>query len=251
MFTAVGTLSTFTRFNFFVWFTLAFQAGLINAGGVLAGQRFVSHITGSITQFSVELALIHFNTAWVAAMVPISFFIGILYSGYMIDQKIQKNQKPLYHFVFFSIALFLSVVALLGEANFMGTFGHLGSKKEEFILVSLLSFICGMQNATVTTASGAVVRTTHLTGLFTDLGIGIIRLLTLNFTNHESKKKHEILAFKFRVGLIGFFSLGVYLGAYAFERLAYLGFFIPSLISLLLYFIAKFKFKLYRSVLTK
>lgn len=246
MFTAVGTLSTFTRFNFFVWFTLAFQAGLINAGGFLAGERYVSHITGSITQFNVELALIHFNTAWVAIMVPISFFIGILYSGYMIDQKIQKNQKPLYHFVFFSIALFLLIVSVLGYLDMIGPFGQLGDSRAEFILVSLLSFICGMQNATVTTASGAVVRTTHLTGLFTDLGIGMIRLLCLDYSEHTHKKQHEVLALKFRIGLIGFFGLGAYLGAYLFQKLHYLGFLIPCTLSILLYFTAKIKFKFLR-----
>ena len=48
----------------------------------------------------------------------------------------------------------------------------------------LASAACGLQNALATTYSGAIVRTTHVTGIFTDLGImlgAIFRGQTLDY----------------------------------------------------------------------
>ena len=74
-----STLSDFsidTRRNRVIWFTLAFQAGWINAGGFLACHRFVSHVTGFATQFGVDIAEFRWTDATGMLTVPLFFFNG-------------------------------------------------------------------------------------------------------------------------------------------------------------------------------
>jgi uncharacterized membrane protein YoaK (UPF0700 family) len=89
--------------------------------------------------------------------------------------------------------------------------------------------VCGMQNGTITSVSKSVIRTTHLTGVTTDLGIGIIRFLYRN--KLQSQSDEETKANFMRVGIIFFFGLGSALGAFAFDKLGYLGFVIPLITS--------------------
>ena len=74
------------------------------------------------------------------------------------------------------------------------------------------------------------MRTTHLTGITTDLGIGLIRLWTDR--HHLSKRDdREFFATQFRLGIIGSFILGSIMGAFLFQELKFLGFLIPFIIS--------------------
>lgn len=63
----------------------------------------------------------------------------------------------------------------------------------------------GLQNSFVTTISNAVVRTTHLTGLFTDLGIDLSQLF---FFKSEARKRKLIESIKLRLTIISFFFFG-------------------------------------------
>jgi uncharacterized membrane protein YoaK (UPF0700 family) len=96
-----------------------------------------------------------------------------------------------------------------------------------------------------TSVSNSVIRTTHLTGVTTDLGIGLVRLL------HRDPKDlkgfdDETHANLMRVGIILFFCLGSVFGGFVFKRLEYLGFFVPALTSGILFLIM-----FYFQVLTK
>ena len=51
----------------------------------------------------------------------------------------------------------------------------------------VLCYIMGLQNAVITKISNAEIRTTHITGLVTDLGIEIGKMLYLNRLPGEKK----------------------------------------------------------------
>ena len=73
----------------------------------------------------------------------------------------------------------------------------------------------GMQNSLVTTISNAVIRTTHLTGLFTDLGIEISQL----FFQKISEKREKIIAsIKLRLSIITFFFLGGLIAGIVYDK---------------------------------
>ena len=81
----------------------------------------------------------------------------------------------------------------------------------------------------ITTVSKAMIRTTHLTGITTDLGIGIVRVLNrkkLNYPMHDEFRSNLV-----RIGIIFFFGLGSAVGGFAFSHWGYKGFILPLVIT--------------------
>ena len=74
----------------------------------------------------------------------------------------------------------------------------------------------GLQNSFVTKISNAVVRTTHLTGLFTDLGIDISHLMSPKSYPNRIKLKANI---KLRLYIISFFFVGGIVGGFFYSTL--------------------------------
>ena len=109
--------------------------------------------------------------------------------------------------------------------------------KHDFLLLACLCGACGLQNGAITLASGATIRTTHLTGLTTDLGLGLVKVNFHKLTNEQrNKERKENLL---RIGAISAFFLGSVVGAIVFIRFKYAGFFLPMAISIYFAFIAK------------
>lgn len=224
---------------------LSFQAGWINTGGFLACHRFVTHTTGFATMFGVELVSRNIATAIGMLSVPLFFLCGAMISAFFIDRNLQfpsqdKNEDfegraPDFSSVFFLMMLTLAIVCAAGLLGKFGQFGEPLALTRDYILLSLLCLTSGLQNALVTTAYGGVVRTTHLTGLTTDLGIGIVRVL---FPKSEMKKNLEIKANTLRLLIIGHFILGSTLAGFLFVMVEYAGFLIPLIISTSLFFMS-------------
>ena len=152
-------------------FGLAFVAGAINAGGFLAVQQYTSHMTGIVSAMADNLALGAYDLVLVGAGGLLSFLAGAVCSTVMVHAARRRQLNSEYAF-----PLLLEALLLLG-------FGVLGARLAEMrglfvpVTVMLLCFIMGLQNAVITKLSGAVIRTTHITGVVTDIGIGIGRLL--------------------------------------------------------------------------
>lgn len=213
--------------------TMSFQAGAMNVGALMSCHRFVTHTTGLFTTFGTEIAKGSWLTAIGFFILPFFFLIGAMTSGYFIDHRIQTNQAPLY-----PVAMglsFLTLVFVLGGGHF-GLFGAFGSDLDllkHFILLVALAFTSGLINGTVTSACGAVIRITHMTGLTTDLGLGLMRVLTR--THKLNSRENEIRANINRICIIGSFCLGAGVGAVVFAQLGYLGFLVPCLLAFLLF----------------
>ncbi len=228
------TISHYKQSNVIVWMLMAFQAGVLNIGGFMACHRFVSHITGFATFFGFELTQTDFSHAVGMLIVPLFFLIGVMASAYLIDTQIRSNLKPRYYFSFGLIFLLILAVFLLGISNYLGIFGEPLIDERDYLLLFFLCTICGIQNGTITTVSKSVIRTTHLTGITTDLGIGIIRLLNSNHVSEgvENEKKANLMRF----GIISFFLLGSVCGGFTFKRFEYWGFLLPLVTSGILFF---------------
>jgi uncharacterized membrane protein YoaK (UPF0700 family) len=113
-----------------------------------------------------------------------------------------------------------------GHFGLFGEFGHEPELRQDYLLLALLCAASGLQNAVVSSASGSAVRTTHLTGLTTDLGTGLVRAFS-NRRLHES----EMRAARLRFGTIVSFTGGSFAGAASYLHLHYLGFLGPALIA--------------------
>jgi uncharacterized membrane protein YoaK (UPF0700 family) len=195
----------------------------------MACHRFVSHVTGFATFFGSEVSKGEYRNAWGMLAVPLFFLFGAMLSGVLVDLRLQLNKKPRYYITFGVMFALILAVAVGGFAGRLGTFGEPLETSQDYTLLILLCLICGIQNGTITTVSRSVVRTTHLTGITTDLGVGLIRLL--NRKKIGVRADIEKSANLMRIGIISFFGLGSIVGGFAFRSFGHGAFFIPTLTS--------------------
>lgn len=211
------------------WFLLGFNGGCINAGAFLTAGRFVTHVTGFATLFGVSLADNDAAMAVSMLSMPAFFLLGSMVAGLLIDRSIHFKRPPHYDYVMGLCALCLAVSGLGGELARFGAFGLPFLLNEKYVLLALLCMASGLQNGALTTSSGSSVRTTHMTGLTTDLGLGVARMLT--FTPHDDVYRRERVANLLRLGTVLSFIVGSEVGAILFIALGYRGFFVPAAIA--------------------
>lgn len=214
--------------NLFIWFLLAFQGGCLNTGGYLAIHRFVSHMTGFATLAGVAGAKSDWSTMFGMLLVPIFFLTGVMISSWNVERRRIRNLTPRYSLVFTFIIFNILLVSLMGTMGYLGEFGEPLSSQRDYFLLFILPFTCGLQNAVISSASGAVIRTSHLTGLTTDFGIGLVRI----WTNRKDLSKQELFANWCRFGIYVSFVGGSFVSAMLYIHFKFFGFYLPLIISL-------------------
>lgn len=232
-------LSQYNRTNLLLWLTLSFQAGFINVGGFLACHRFVTHTTGFATQFGAEFAVGHWLNAAGMLTAPLFFLSGAMISAFFVERRLSSGLEARYGLLIGAISLIMLFIAISGYEGHFGVFGEPLDIRIDYFLLALLCLASGIQNAAITSASGAVIRTTHLTGVTTDLGIGLVRVLSRK--RKDRLRDIEIQGTRIRLTLISGFVAGSTAGALLFLNLQYLGFLVPGLISGALFILGRFK----------
>lgn len=168
---------------------LAMTAGVINAVGLLgAHHQALSHLTGTVTTVGLGLGQGHYAVAGHAVAILGGFFLGCVVSGAIVQQHSLRLGRR------YGVALALESAALFLAVYFLRRGTGLGE--------CLAAFACGLQNAMVTTYSNSGMRTTHMTGMVTDLGIACGHLL----------RGIPVDWFRFRIYgvlLLGFFAGGL------------------------------------------
>lgn len=142
---------------------LAGIAGALNAAAFYAVGFFSANMTGNISILSDHLALSQWATALFYATIFLMFITGALCAGLMINEGRRRRMRRIYAFGILAEAVLL---AALGGADLWLT-DHWRVPG----VVLGLAFLMGFQNAIGTRISGARVRTTHVSGLATDIGI--------------------------------------------------------------------------------
>ena len=197
-------------------FALAFVAGGINAGGFLAVRQYTSHVTGMVSSLADNLALGEFALVVDAAVGVLAFLLGAMSCALLVNFARRRRMASEY-----ALPLMLEAVLIL-------LFGLMGARLAAFegllvpFTIVLLCFVMGLQNAVVTKLSGGVVRTTHLTGTVTDLGIELGKLL---YWNRDREAARFVRADRDRIlvlaGLLGAFLAGAGAGAFGFKLAGY------------------------------
>lgn len=197
---------------------LAFVAGAINAGGFLAVQRYTSHMTGIVSGLADDLALGNFALALGGAASLLSFVAGAACTALLVNWARRRKMYGKY------------ALALLLEAGLLLVFGLVGAnlRSLEHLLVPtavlLLCFIMGLQNAIVTKISQAEIRTTHMTGVVTDLGIELGRLFYWNRTR-AANEVHFVKANRDKLfihaTMLTLFFVGGLVGALTFKHFGF------------------------------
>jgi uncharacterized membrane protein YoaK (UPF0700 family) len=202
---------------------LCLTAGFVNAAGFLGFSALTTNVTGHAALLAEHIALRDWRDAGVIAIWMVLFLAGAFCSGLFINQ-VGKNQRFSY-----VIPILLEIVILLACAM-KGFDGHFLYPDKAF--AGSLLFAMGLQNALVSVISGSVVRTTHLTGTFTDLGIDLAQLKV------NVKDQQPLFSrIKLRLAIIFCFMLGALLGAYIFGILNFIAFLVPiSFLGLALFY---------------
>ncbi|MDC0719028.1 YoaK family protein [Nannocystis bainbridge] len=209
------------------WLLFTFAAGAVNAAALLACQTYVTHVTGTVTRLGMEV--VHLMPLLDFALVLSCFIGGAMLSGLLINGRAHQNKRPRFSvplWISFSLVLF---TAIAGHFGLLGVFGGPVIVPADFILLSILSFAMGLQNAAIATSTGLLVRTTHLTGPATDLGIHLAELM---FSKDEAlalAKRHAAL----RAGKIAAFAAGAAVTVPIAHRVEFLVFLMPASLMLL------------------
>ena len=187
--------------------SLACVAGMVNVVGYLGFEhQAVTHLTGTTSLFGAALASGDTRAALHLLGVAAAFMAGAALSGIIIqDGNVRLGRR-------YGITLTIEAILLALAVPMF--------QRHQISGALMAAMACGLQNAMATTYSGAVVRTTHLSGMFTDLGIGLghaLRGLPL-------QKRRLLLC-----GLIiACFLAGGIAGAMLFARIGYNALFVPA-----------------------
>ena len=196
---------------------MAFVAGAVNAGGFLAVGHYTSHMTGVVSAMADEAAEGDLTTVLAALAMMLSFFGGAFVCTTLISFGQRRRMRSRY------------AITLVLEAALMLVFGFMGNRLQEEVqftlpmTVMLLCFIMGLHNAVTSIISGAAVRTTHLTGTVTDIGIELSRLTYVNV--HHRHGRERIVANRQKLTLLllilaSFLGGGV-VGALGFKHIGF------------------------------
>ncbi len=186
---------------------LSFVAGVVNVTGFLAFKQLTTNVTGHFALFINDVANFEFWKGTIYFLYIFSFLFGSFISSFLIE-KFKENKK-----------LNVFVLPTLIESLILIAIGLLGVRIEMAfpdLIVCLLLFAMGLQNSFVTKISNAVVRTTHLTGLFTDLGIDISQMFFPKLHPRREKLKANI---KLRIYIILFFFAGGLIGGFLYSKI--------------------------------
>lgn len=196
--------------------TLCFVAGATNAGGFLAVGQYTSHMTGIVSTLMDNVVLGNFALA-AAALASLAAFIGgAMTTAWMVNWALRRQLHSAYGRPLLLEAALLLVFGLFGVA--IADMAYIAVPAT----VLILCYIMGLQNAVITKISHAEIRTTHLTGLLTDLGIELGKLLYVNRLDRKNKVNADRTRLKIQSTLIASFCVGALAGASGFKHFGYI-----------------------------
>jgi uncharacterized membrane protein YoaK (UPF0700 family) len=197
---------------------LALIAGAVNAGGFLAVHQYTSHMSGIVSSVADNLVLGNVLVVLAGLGSLLSFLGGAACTAIMINWARHRNMSGEYS------------LSLIAEALLLLLFGLLGAHLEDFIAITvpltvlLLCFIMGLQNAIMSKMSNSEIRTTHMTGVITDLGIELGRMVYWNRSHHRNAAGHVHARWDkvaIQVAILSMFFIGGILGAIGFKHIGF------------------------------
>ena len=204
------------QLNLRLGIVLSFVAGAANAGGFLAFGQYTSHMTGMVSAIADNLVLGQLTLVLTSVGSILAFLLGAMTTAWMVNWAHRCKLHGAFALPLLLEAILLLVFGLFGVA--------IGNISLVFIPLTIvhLCYLMGLQNALITKISHSEIRTTHVTGLLTDLGIELGKLLYVNRLPNAPR----VLADRNRLRLHGLllvsFLVGGILGALGFRYWGYI-----------------------------
>lgn len=214
---------------------LSFVAGIVNVVGFLFLGKLTTNVTGHFALFIYDVSIMEFWKGTVYFLYIFSFLTGSFISGWLIEAANHYKKHNI-----FVIPTLVESFSLFGAI----ALNHFFTDFPTNITACMLLFAMGVQNSFVTKISNSVVRTTHLTGLFTDLGIELSQWIYLRNNNLKGQLGKVKSNIKLRLFIIIFFFLGGLSGGFFFVKMEMnlKALFIPIVVLLLGLFYDDFRF---------
>lgn len=188
---------------------LAFTAGAVDVSGYLALKQFTSHVSGIVATLATDFAGEGATILLRPALVLLSFVAGAAFCAVAVNWERRRNRESL-----FAVPVLVEAVLLAMTPLFAGP-RHL------FLSLAVLAFSMGLQNAVMTKISRHEIRTTHVTGMVTDIGIELGKLFYWNRTTGRTPVLAERRRLALLSGLVVLFFAGGALSAVVFPRVGF------------------------------
>jgi uncharacterized membrane protein YoaK (UPF0700 family) len=195
---------------------LCVVAGATNAGGFLAVGQYTSHMSGILSSVADNIVLGQLQLAAAGLALLAAFISGSMTTAWIVNWSQRRGMRSAF------------ARPLVLEAALLLVFGIFGTGVNYFaslfvpMTVLLLCFIMGLQNAVITKVSHAEIRTTHVTGLLTDLGIELGKLVYINGPSYGEKVVANRAKLRIHASLVISFLGGALLGAFGFKAFGYI-----------------------------
>lgn len=223
--------------------TLAWIAGYTNILTILTCGHVTSHVSGTTSDLGRSVAEGEWSLAAFAAFLLVTFLVGAMISGFVTELGRRRGWDSIY-------VLPMTIEALLLAAFAIGVEYHDSGRIETgaglYAMTGVAAAAMGLQNATITRISSGVVRTTHVTGVLTDLGSELaqylwylrdhrraVRLNSVRALLHELRAPTTFERLVLLASVLGSFALGACLGALAFVEVPSWSMFPPVVFLLL------------------
>jgi len=184
---------------------LALVAGVLNSVGFVAVSVYTSHMTGITALIADHLVLGSLGLVLVGLEALTAFVLGAMTCAVVFNWGRRRGLRSR-----FANVLLLEAALVLA---FGGLADQLTWSRREHVFVVVLCFTMGLQNATITKVSNAQIRTTHVTGMVTDIGIELGKLGYRNRLTDQPPVRADLGRLGMLAGLVGLFFLGGVLGA--------------------------------------
>lgn len=180
-------------------YSLAFIAGSINSAGFYSLGFFSGNMTGNVSAGADEIALGDMLSGAVYLLLPIAFIFGATLATIVVEMGLRRGVAKIFALSILCEALMLLMLGIVDMVD----------HNRGIALIVGLSALMGFQNAVVTRISNWRVRTTHVSGMSTDIGIGIGTLVTMllhrevsvsRFVHVERLKLHGVTVLAFCLG---------------------------------------------------
>jgi uncharacterized membrane protein YoaK (UPF0700 family) len=209
--------------------SLAWVAGYTNIIAVLVCGHVASHVTGHASQLGQAAAGGDWSLALFVGAILVAFFLGAVLSACATEIARWRGVRSVY---VVPAALELALLAVFAELVRLHDPAQVESGAMLWWMTMVASIAMGLQNATITRISGGVVRTTHLTGVLTDLGLESVRRAMERLAMRTGKSQRDVAAHsgadeaaRWRLLLLasifGAFVFGSACGVFAFQAFAH------------------------------
>ncbi len=197
-------------------YIMAFLAGAINAGGFFAVARYTSHVSGELSRGADMLYMGEWKIAITSFLMVASFITGATHAAWTILWAKRMRFSSSYGISVWLEAIYMLIFGLMGTILATWQWGLAP------VTMMLLSFIMGMHNTVLTILSAGTIRTTHMTGFATDIGIEMAKVMHVRRKmKYPAKVEVNSSKIKLYVGTIFSFVIGGAVGAWGFRYLGY------------------------------